>query len=63
MKFSDYIDKKLKENFRQDFLVVRQCFTNNEKDVFKTMEFISNEFNENTAGRLNKIIEDYLEGK
>ena len=65
MKFIDYILKKHEENklSRQEYLAIRVSFFKNEKSILKTMQFISNEFSENTAGKLNRIIEKYLEGK
>ncbi len=65
MKFIDYITKKHEENKlnRQEYLAIRVSFFKNEKSILKTMQFISNEFSEDTAGKLNKIIEKYLEGK
>ena len=63
--FIDYINKKHEENelSRQEYLAIRLSFFRNEKSILKTMQFISNEFSEDTAGRLNRIIEKYLEGK
>ena len=63
--FIDYIKKKQEEDklSRQEYLVIRQCFTNNEKSVLKTMQFISSNFSEERAYKWNKIIEKYLEGK
>ncbi|MHB8231498.1 MAG: hypothetical protein ACYDDB_01175 [bacterium] len=65
MKFIDYIMKKHEENklSRQEYLTIRISFFKNEKSILKTMQFISDEFSEYTAGKLNRIIEKYLEGK
>ncbi len=65
MKFIDYITKKHEENelSRQEYLAIRVSFFKNEKSILKTMQFISDEFSEGMAGKLNRIIEKYLEGK
>ena len=65
MKFIDYLLKEHKENklSRQEYLVIRVSFFKNEKSILKTMQFISGEFSEDMAGKLNRIIEKYLEGK
>ena len=63
--FIDYIKKKQEEGklSGQEYVVIKQCFSNNEKSVLKTMQFISSNFSEERAYKWNKIIEKYLEGK
>ena len=63
--FIDYIKKKQEENklSGQEFLVIKQCFSNNEKSIFKTMQYINCNFSEERARKWSNIIENYLEGK
>ena len=63
--FIDFIKKELEKNKlnTQEYLVIRQCFINNEKSIFKTIEYINCNFSEERARKWNNIIEKYLEGK
>ena len=63
--FIDYIKKKQEEDklSRQEYSVIKQYFSNNEKSILRTMQYINCNFPEERARKWNNIIEKHLEGK
>ena len=63
--FINFIKKEQEEGklSMQEYLVIKQCFVNNEKSIFKTIEYINCNFYEERVKKWNDIIEKYLEGK
>lgn len=63
--FIDYIKKKQEEDILsgQEYLVIKQCFSNNEKSIFKTMQYINCNFSEERVRKWDNISEKYLEGE